>query len=284
MHPSPTWATPAPNFRTAASQRNRSLPGIEIAFAVMSAPSPSGAQSDHDEIAKQLANPVASLISVPLQNNFDYGGRTGDAFRYTLNVQPVIPISIDENWNLITRTILPISHAERVYPDHRSGLGDVTQSFFLSPARPTRSGITWGAGPIFLYPSGTEGLGQRQWGAGPTGVMLKQSGPWIYGLLANHIWSLGGTPDTTRDVDATFLQPFINYVTPGQTTYYLNTESRYDWSRRDWTVPINIGVNQLVSVSGQRMQFGGWLRYFTASPSGESDWGFRLNLVFVFPG
>lgn len=235
------------------------------------------------DLAAQLANPVAALISVPFQSNFDYGGGTGDAFRYTLNIQPVIPLSLTADWNLITRTIVPVMHAERVFPDHRTGLGDIVQSFFFSPARPTSSGITWGIGPAFLYPTATQGLGQRQWGAGPTGVILQQNGPWIYGALVNHIWSLGGTPDRAEDVNATFLQPFINYVTPSQTTFYLNMESTYDWSRREWSIPINAGVNQLVTIAGQRMQVGGGIRYHADAPSGGPQWGFRLNLVFVFP-
>lgn len=235
------------------------------------------------DIAAQLANPISSLISVPLQSNFDFGGGTGDALRYTLNLQPVIPIRLTDDWNLITRTILPISHFERVFPNHRTGLGDMTQSFFFSPSKPTASSLTWGAGPVMYYPTATEGLGQRQWGSGVTGVVLWHSGPWIYGGLANHIWSLGGTPDGSEDVNATFLQPFVNYVTPSQTTYFLNTESSYDWSRRQWTVPINAGVSQLVNLGGQHVQIGGGVRYFADSPNGGSDWGLRLNLTFVFP-
>ena len=254
-----------------------------FAAAILFMPAIASAQQTDSDVAAQLANPVSSLISVPFQNNLDYGGGSGNAFRYTLNLQPVIPIRLSDDWNLITRTILPISHYERVFDNHRTGFGDITQSFFLSPSRPNEAGVTWGAGPVVLYPTATEGLGQRQWGGGVTGVLLQQRGPWIYGALANHIWSLGGTPDRAQDINATFLQPFINYVTPSQTTYFLNTESTYDWSLGRWTVPINIGANQLVNMGGQRAQIGGALRYFAETPSGGPGWGLRFNLVFVFP-
>lgn len=240
------------------------------------------ARAQEDDLAARLANPIAALISVPFQSNYDYGGGTGDAFRYSMNLQPVVPLSLGPNWNLILRTILPVQYSERVFADHRFGLGDVTQSFFFSPSRPV-NGITWGAGPVMVYPTGTQGLGQRQWGGGPTAVVLRQSGPWIYGGLVNHVWSLGGTPDGHEAINATFLQPFLSYVLPSQTTLYLNTESTYDWSRRQWTVPINAGINQLVEIGGQAMQVGGGLRYFAEGPSGSPDWGFRLNLTLVFP-
>lgn len=241
------------------------------------------AQQQPEDLAAKLANPVAALISVPFQSNFDFGGGQGRAFRYTLNVQPVVPFSLNQDWNLISRTILPLSYSERVFDDHRWGLGDVVQSFFFSPSRPASHGITWGIGPVALLPTGTNDYGQRQWGAGPTAVILRQDGGWIYGALANHLWSLGGTPDNRKPVDATFLQPFVNYVFPTQTTLFLNTESTYDWSHRQWTVPINAGVNQLVSLGSQRVQLGGGVRYEADGPAGHSGWGFRLNVVFVFP-
>jgi hypothetical protein len=234
-------------------------------------------------LAQALNNPLANLISVPFQNNFDYGGGRGSAFRYTLNVQPVIPFALNENWNLITRTILPFQHVERVFPEHENGFGDVVQSFFLSPSRPV-NGITWGVGPVLLYPTATNGMiGARQWGAGPTGVVLKQSGPWLFGTLANHLWSMGGVTDGRARVNATFLQPFVTYTFPSQTTLFLNTEALYDWTSENWLVPINAGVNQLVRIGGQAVQLGAGIRYFAESPAGGPDWGFRLNLTFVFP-
>ena len=158
------------------------------------------------ELAKQLQNPVASLISIPFQNNFDFNlGPNGDGFKYTLNFQPVIPVSLSKDWNLIIRTIVPIISQHDVIPNtSQSGLGDITQSFFFSPKKPV-GGLILGFGPVLLYPSATNDLlGSEKWGAGPTGLVLKQTGGWTYGLLFNHIWSYAGDDDRTY-VSATFL-------------------------------------------------------------------------------
>jgi hypothetical protein len=237
------------------------------------------------ELAKKLQNPVASLISVPLQFNWDTGIGPEDASRYTLNVQPVIPFSIGKEWNLITRTIVPFIYAESPVAggDHKSGLGDIVQSFFLSPKAPTSGGWIWGAGPVLLYPSATErALGSEKWGAGPTAVMLKQDSGWTYGLLANHIWSFAGR-DSRADVSATFLQPFVSYTTKTYTTFGLNTESTYDWKNSQWTVPINLTVSQLLKLGNQpiSLQLGG--RYYAEKPDGGPDWGLRFNVTFLFP-
>ena len=237
------------------------------------------------ELAKKLQNPVASLISVPLQFNWDTGIGPEDASRYTLNVQPVIPFSIGKEWNLITRTIVPFIYAESPVAggDHKSGLGDIVQSFFLSPKAPTSGGWIWGAGPVLLYPSATErALGSEKWGAGPTAVMLKQDSGWTYGLLANHIWSFAGK-DSRADVSATFLQPFVSYTTKTYTTFGLNTESTYDWKNSQWTVPINLTVSQLLKLGNQpiSLQLGG--RYYAEKPDGGPDWGLRFNVTFLFP-
>ncbi len=179
-----------------------------------------------DDAARQLANPVAALISVPFQFNYDRDmGPANDGRRYLLNVQPVIPISLNADWNLISRTIVPPIDHKDVVP----GEGNVVQSLFLSSVLPTASGVIWGAGPVFLLPTATNSLpGTEKWGMGPTGVALRQQGTWTVGALANHIWPVGGNT-ADMNISATFIQPFVTYITPTRATFALNTESPYDW-------------------------------------------------------
>lgn len=236
------------------------------------------------ELAKQLQNPVASLISFPFQNNFDFNlGPTDDGFKYTLNFQPVIPLSIGEDWNLIIRTIVPIISQEDVIPGTgQSGLGDIVQSFFLSPKKPV-CGLIIGFGPVMLYPTATDSLlGSEQWGAGPTGLVLKQSGGWTYGLLFNHIWSYAGEKGRNY-VDATFLQPFLSYTTKSHTTFGLNTESTYDWHNSQWTVPINLSVSQLIKLGKLPVSLALGIKYYAEAPAGGPDWGVRFVVTPLFP-
>lgn len=238
------------------------------------------------ELAMKLQNPVASLISVPIQNNWDFGIGAADAMRYTANVQPVIPFSISEDWNLITRTILPIVYAESPMKgggDSKFGLGDTVQSLFFSPKAPTSGGWIWGAGPVFLWPTSTnDALGTGKVGAGPTALLLRQEKGWTYGALANHLWSFAGQ-GSTGDVNATFLQPFVSYTTKTFTTFGLNTESTYDWENDQWTVPLNLQVSQLLKLGNQPIQLTLGGRYYAEKPEGGPDWGLRFIVTFLFP-
>jgi hypothetical protein len=240
---------------------------------------------EEEELAKKLANPVASLISVPLQYNYDENfGPDDKGSKSVLNIQPVWPFSLNEDWNLITRTIIPLVDQHDIpLGTDESGLGDILQSFFFSPKAPV-NGWVLGAGPAILYPSASEEvLGGEKWSAGPTAVALRQDGPWTYGLLTNHLWSVAGEDDRA-DISLTFLQPFAAYVTKTKTTFSFNTESTYDWENEQWTVPVNVLVAQLLKVGPQIFQVQAGVRYWAESPdNGPEGWGARMVLTFLFP-
>jgi hypothetical protein len=242
---------------------------------------------DQVALAKKLANPIAALISLPMQYNYDTGyGAGGDGTKQYLNIQPVIPVSLSEDWNLISRTILPlIDQHDMPRGNDNFGLGDVTQSLFLSPKAPSSlGGIIWGAGPVFLLPTATEPLlGSEKLGLGPTAVALKQSGPWTVGLLCNHIWSVGGEEDRS-DVNTTFLQPFVNYITKTKTTLGVMTEAAYDWENEAWSIPVVPQIGQMFKIGPQIMQLTVGLKYWAESPSnGPEGFGARVQLTFLFP-
>jgi hypothetical protein len=228
---------------------------------------------------------VASLISVPFQNNFEWGAGPGsEGFKYTLNVQPVVPLSLGTHWNVISRTIVPVIHQEDLVPGTtQTGMGDILQSLFLSPKAPGPFGLIWGIGPVVLFPTATDDfLGAEKLAVGPTAVLLKQDGGWTYGALANHLVSVAGTRRRS-DVNATFLQPFLSYTTATHTTIGVNTESTYDWENSKWTMPINPLVTQLLKVAGMpvSIQFGP--KVYVEGPTGAPDWGFRSTFTLLFP-
>jgi hypothetical protein len=244
--------------------------------------SAAAAQAAQAELAKKLNNPVAALISVPVQNNWDFGIGPANAMRYTANIQPVIPVTLTKDWDLIVRTILPVIYAESpVGGSSTSGLGDVTQSFFLSPKAPV-GGWVLGAGPVMYYPTATDSaLGAGKWGAGPTIVALRQEHGFTCGILANQIWSYAGWGD--QNVSATYLQPFVAFTTKTYTTFAVNTESTYNWEANEWTVPLNFQVAQLVKIGGKPVQFQIGYRYYAERPGGGPDWGLRFTITFLFP-
>jgi hypothetical protein len=244
---------------------------------------PQGSAQEAQELAKKLSNPVASLISLPMQSNFDFHMGTGSGWRYTLNIQPVIPVALGPKWNMISRTIIPIIHQSGVVgTTSQSGLGDIVQSLFFSPNK--TEPFIWAVGPVFLIPTATDArLGTQKWGIGPTGLALKQKKGWTYGILFNHIWSVAGKSNRA-DVSSTFLQPFLSYTTKDAWTYGLNTESTYDWTGHSWAVPIHPSIAKLVRFGKQPVSFAGGMRCWVTTPSGGPEGcGFRVVVTALFP-
>jgi hypothetical protein len=221
-----------------------------------------------------------------VQNNFDFGGGPNDdGFQYRLNIQPVIPIKLNDDWKILSRTIVPYIYQEdRIGTSSQSGLGDSTVTLWLSPQQEEKEGgQIWGIGPIFQVPTATDDLlGSEKWGVGPSVILLKQAHGWTAGMLANHLWSFAGD-DSRQDVNATFIQPFINYTTKSHTTFGFNTESTYDWENEEWTVPLNLFVTQLVKIGKMPVNFQLGGRWYADKPSGGPDWGLRFTITLVFP-
>lgn len=242
-----------------------------------------GTESDA-ALAQQLQNPVAALISVPFQNNVDFGIGANKVDRYLLNIQPVVPFSLNAQWNLISRTIAPVINLPSIAPGVPSqfGLGDVTESLFLSP-KAAFHGVILGAGPIFLLPTATEtALGADKFGMGPTLVALAQQNGFTYGILANQLWSVAG--DAGRPaVNASFLQPFLSFTWNTGTSLTVNTESTYDWIARQWTVPINLLASQVIKIGRQPLSLSLGGREYAVRPGGGADWGIRFAVTFLFP-
>jgi hypothetical protein len=165
----------------------------------------------------------------------------------------------------------------------QSGVGDITQSFFFSPKEPVGGWIV-AVGPVGLYPTASdEALGGEKWGVGPTALALQQTGPWTYGVLANHIASFAGE-DERADISATFVQPFLSYITKTKTTLGVNTESTYDWENEQWSVPVNASVSQLLKIGPQILQLSLGARYWAEhGDTGPEDWGIRAGVTFLFP-
>lgn len=220
-----------------------------------------------------------------MQVNHDDGiGPLDDGDRFSLNVQPVIPVSISDRWNIISRTIIPVISQDDVFAGAGSqfGLGDTVQSLFFSPKALTAGGWTWGVGPVLLIPTATDDLlGGEKWGGGPTAVALRQTiTGWTYGWLVNHIWSFAGDGNHT-DISATYLQPFLAKSLGQGRTVSASLESTYDWKGEQWTAPLNIGCSKVCRIGQQFVSYQYGVRHHLEAPAGGAEWGMRFTFALL---
>ena len=243
------------------------------------------AASDAAELAKKLANPVASLISVPFQNNTDVGIGDNNGSRNTLNIQPVIPIKLSAKLNLITRVVLPIVSQHNItgLGTQQSGLSDAVVSAFFSPAE-AKNGLIWGVGPALLIPTATNNvLGTKKFGVGPTALILKQTLGWTIGALANQIWSIVGDANRS-DVNQLFLQPFLTYNWKSGAGLGGNAEITQNWQASTTSVFINPTLSGITKLGTQIVSLAIGPRIQVAAPNGnKSALGIRAAVNFVFP-
>jgi len=245
------------------------------------APTGGGAQA----LADKLSNPVASLISVPMQNNVDYGIGSYNGSKNTLNIQPVIPFSLSKNLNLVARVILPVIDQRDISGEktHQTGLSDATVTGFFAPANP-KNGLIWGVGPAFLFPTGTNDfLSTKKWGAGPSALVLQQKNGYTFGFLVNQIWSFAG--DKNRDnVNQMFFQPFLVKNFKSGAGLVMNAEITADWQHHTTAASLNPLVTGITKLGTQIISMGVGPRIPLAGPSGSRpDFGFRAVLTLVFP-
>jgi len=249
------------------------------------------AANSAEALQKATQNPVANLISVPLQDNTNFGVGPYNGTQNVLNIQPVIPVQLTPNWNLINRVILPVVWQPYTgsNPANASlgtfGLGDLNPTVFLSPAHPGK--FIWGVGPAFVFPTATDPtLGQGKWSIGPSFVVLAQPGHWTLGLLVNNVWSFAG--ESNRPTVNQFLaQYFVNYnLSDG---WYLTSAPiiTANWAAAQakdvWTVPFGAGIGKITKVGLQPINLQISAYGNVAHPAGTSPWGIRLQLAFLFP-
>ena len=240
--------------------------------------------SNAEELAKKLANPIASLITVPFQNNTDYGIGNGHGSRNTLNFQPVIPVTLSQKLTLITRVVFPIITQYNITGDktRQSGLSDAVASAFFSPS--SKKGVTWGAGPVFLVPTATNDLlGTKKFGIGPTAVALKQTGPLTLGILMSQIWSVAGTSERP-DVSQLYLQPFTTFNWKSGAGVGLMAEITENWQATSTTAFLIPSFSGVTKLGKQTISILFGPRIPLAAPSGSKpDFGWRGTVNFVFP-
>jgi hypothetical protein len=245
---------------------------------------PPAAQGEAADLAKKLSNPISNLVSVPFQLNWEQGVGPKDQTRFILNVQPVLPFALNENWNLIARVILPFVSQPALGEGGTAafGVSDVLASAFFSP---TTGGLVWGVGPVLSLPSTSEPtLGSGKWSGGPTVVVLKQLGPLTVGALWNQVWSFSGD-GSRNDVSQMYIQPFLSYTNKSLVTVSLVSESSANWKAPDhtWTIPIIVSVSKLSSFGMFPASYQVGAGVYVAKPDIGPSWKLRMSMTILLP-
>jgi hypothetical protein len=256
---------------------------IAVFFLTLGLTGTASAQHSNTDLAKAAQNPLASMISLPFQNNtnFNYGPK--DRTQNTLDIQPIMPFELNEDWKLITRTILPVVSNPALSPDDNrtNGLGDTTFTGWFSPSVVGK--LVWGLGPSIVLPTSTDNdLGTGEWAMGPSAIVLTMPGNWVVGSLLSNVW------DTSGSEDISFLtwQPIINYnLSDG---WYLASVPiiTADWeadSDQRWTVPVGGGVGKIFRIARQPINMSGHMYYNTKKPDAVGDWTLRVQFQLMFP-
>ena len=249
---------------------------------------PVRAELSAEELAKLAQNPVGNLISVPFQNNTNYNVGPLNGNQNILNIQPVIPVEISPEWNIITRTIVPVISQPKLSQDseRKNGIGDTVFSAFLSPAKPGH--WIWGVGPVVQLPTNTsDELGNKNWGLGPTFVVLHldHGDPWVYGVLANNIWSLSSSKQG-GSYNNGLIQPFVNYNFKGGLYLTSAPIATVDWkadSGQQWTVPLGGGVGKIFHFGRLPVNTQLSAYYNVVHPDNGANWQLRAQVQFMFP-
>ena len=273
----------------AHAQQQADSGAAPAASAAIDASASSDDQEDASALAKKLQNPIGNLISVPFQSNTNFSVGPNKGTQEILNIQPVIPFHIGDNWNIITRTILPLIWQPSYQPLASVapfGTGPITFSSFLSPAQPT-NGWLWGFGPVTQIPvASSASLGSNVWGLGPTGVLVYMKGPWVTGVLANNVWSLGGEggPGGTK-YNNFLMQPFVNFNMKGG--WYVGTSPilTANWltaGNNAWTIPLGMNVGRVIKLGKLPINLSGGAYANVVHPEFGSTWQLRTQITFIF--
>jgi hypothetical protein len=250
-------------------------------------PADDTAGQSNTDLAKKIQNPIGDLYSFPFQSNTNFGFGPHGGTQEILNIQPVIPIHITPDWNIITRTILPLVWTPDLSPAPSVpfGTGPATFSAFLSPKNPT-NGWLWGIGPVVQVPTISDAsLGSSVWGGGPTAVLVYMHGPIVAGALANNVWSFGGTHGAGGNSYNDFLtEPFVNYNF-GDGWYVGSSPiitANWQANGTKWTVPIGADAGRVIRIGKLPVNLLLGAYYNIVKPQYGADWQLRSQVTLIF--